>query len=54
MDHEDVSVDSPNGPDNNMKDLEHKMKTLIWKMNMFIVCVISVVFGSVVMYVAMK
>ena len=54
MDHEDVSVDSPNGPDNNRKDLEHKMETLIWKMNMFIVCVISVVFGSVVMYVAMK
>jgi len=54
VDHEDVLVDSPNGPDNNRKDLEHKMETLIWKMNMFIVCVISVVFGSVVMYVAMK
>ena len=53
MDHEDISVDSPNG-DNNRKDLEQKMETLIWKMNMFIVCVVSVVFGAILMYVAMK
>lgn len=61
VDPEDASVDSPNGPpndDNKMKNLEQrmdqKMEAMIRHVNMFMVCVVSVVFGSVVMYALMK
>ena len=47
---EEASVGSLDG-DKLRKELEHKLEKLMWKMNMFIACV---VFGCVVMYVVMK
>ena len=35
-------------------ELEQKMESLIWKMNMFFVCVVCVVVGCVFMYAVMK
>ena len=35
-------------------ELEQKIESLIWKMNMFFVCVVCVVVGCVFMYAVMK
>ena len=53
LDEEEGSVDSPNG-DTKKKNLEQKLENLKWKMNMFIVCVVYVVFGCDLMYAVMK
>jgi len=50
---EEASVGSPDG-DKQRKELEHKLEKLMLKMNMFIACVVCVVFGCVVMYAVMK
>ena len=50
---EEASVGSPDG-DKQRKEFEHKLEKLMWKMNMFIACVVCVVFGCVVMYAVMK
>jgi len=50
---EEASVDNPNG-DKQRKELEQKLENLMWKTNMFIVCVVCVVFGFVLMYGVMK
>lgn len=50
---EDDLVDSPNG-DKQKKALEQKMDNVIWKMNLFIACVVCMFFGGVLMYAAMK
>jgi hypothetical protein len=54
VDNENGSVDSPDHLVKKGKDLEQKMESLIFKMNMFIVVVVSVVVGAVLMYVLMK
>lgn len=36
------------------KALEQKMDNVIWKMNLFIACVVCMFFGGVLMYAAMK
>ena len=53
LDEEEGLVDSPNGV-TEKKNLEQKLENLMWKMNMFIVCVVYVVFGCDLMYVVMK
>ena len=53
MVNEEASVDNPNG-DKQRKELEQKLENLMWKTNMFIVCVVCVVFGFVLMYGVMK
>jgi len=50
---EEASVGSLDG-DKQRKELEHKLEKLMLKMNMFIACVVCVVFGCVVMYAVMK
>jgi len=50
---EEASVGSPDG-DKQRKELEHKLEKLMLKMNMFIACVVCVVFGCAVMYAVMK
>ena len=50
---EEASVGSLDG-DKQRKELEHKLEKLMLKMNMFIACVVCVVFGCVVMYVVIK
>jgi hypothetical protein len=50
---EEGSVGSPD-VDQQRKELEHKLEKLMWKMNIFIACVVCVVFGCVVMYAVMK
>ena len=40
--------------DQNRTELEHKMDSLMWKMNMFFVCVACVVVGCVFMYAVIK
>ena len=50
---EEASVGSPDG-DKQRKELELKLEKLMLKMNMFIACVVCVVFGCVVMYAVMK
>ena len=51
---EEASVGSPDGEKQQRKELELKLEKLMLKMNMFIACVVCVVFGCVVMYVVMK
>ena len=48
-----VQYTPPNG-EKNRNELEQKMEALIWKMNMFFVCVVCVVVGCVFMYAVMK
>ena len=50
---EEASMGSPDG-DKQRKELEHKLEKLMLKMNMFIACVVCVVFGCAVMYAVMK
>ena len=50
---EEALVGSLDG-DKQRKELEHKLEKLMLKMNMFIACVVCVVFGCVVMYAVMK
>ena len=50
---EEASVGSLDG-DKQRKELEHKLEKLMLKMNMFIACVVCVVFGCIVMYAVMK
>jgi len=50
---QEEEVDSPNG-DKKGKELEEKMESLIWQMNMFIACVVCFVVGCVLMYVVRK
>jgi hypothetical protein len=54
VDDENGSINSPDRPVKKGKDLERKMESLIFKMNMFIIVVVSVVVGVVLMYVLMK
>jgi len=51
---EEASVESPDGDKQQRKELELKLEKLMLKMNMFIACVVCVVFGCVVMYAVMK
>ena len=54
---QEEEVDSPNGDkrgDKKGKELEEKMESLIWQMNMFIACVVCFVVGCVLMYVVRK
>ena len=53
MEEEESSVHCPNGEKNRI-ELEQKMESLMWKMNMFFVCVVYVLVGCVFMYVVMK
>ena len=53
MEEEESSVHCPNG-EKNRTELEQKMESLMWKMNMFFVCVVYVLVGCVFMYVVMK
>ncbi|CAL4970110.1 unnamed protein product [Urochloa decumbens] len=47
------SVQSPND-DKLKKSLEQKMDNVMWRMNLFLACVVFMLFGSVLMYYAMK
>ena len=53
VDEEESSVHNPN-VEKNRNELEQKMESLIWKINMFFVCVVCVVVGCVFMYAVMK
>jgi len=53
LEEEESSVHCANG-DQNRTELEHKMDSLMWKMNMFFVCVACVVVGCVFMYAVIK
>jgi len=53
MDEEESSVHNPN-VEKNRNELEQKTESLIWKINMFFVCVVCVVVGCVFMYAVMK
>lgn len=52
----DEDVDCVEGPtgDKKKEALEQKLDNVIWKMNLFFLCVACVVLGCVMMYVAMK
>ena len=52
-DEEESSVPIPT-VEKKRDELEQKMESLIWKMNMFFVCVVCVVVGCVFMYAVMK
>ena len=53
MEEEESSVHCPNSEKNRI-ELEQKMESMMWKMNMFFVCVVCVLVGSVFMYAVMK
>ncbi|KAG2611007.1 hypothetical protein PVAP13_4KG118400 [Panicum virgatum] len=53
VEEEESSVHCPNGEKNRI-ELEQKMESLIRKMDMFFVCVVCVLVGSVFMYAVMK
>ena len=53
VEEEESSVHCPNSEKNRI-ELEQKMESMMWKMNMFFVSVVCVLVGSLFMYVVMK
>ena len=53
VEEEESSVHCPNSK-KNMIELEQKMESMMWKMNMSFVCVVCVLVGSLFMYAVMK
>ena len=53
VEEEESSVHCPNSEKNRI-ELEQKMESMMWKTNMFFVCVVCVLVGSLFMYAVMK